>query len=185
MNQKKIRNLHGTLGFFYLGLIVSFSLSGIMMNHREHWHPEKYTIQKKEFTLSGPVNKNLVTDEFVEKLVKQQGIEDRVKRHNVRKDELRISCATHDLDIDLKSGQGEVTEFVSTPFISHIMTLHKSNKSFWVWYSDIFGVSLMIISITGVMMLPPKNVRSRRRAWILIASGVVVPILFLLLGGSL
>lgn len=183
MNQKKARNLHATLGFFYLGLIVSFALSGIIMNHREHWHPEKYTISTRSFSVPYPVDKSVVTDEFVDKLLKQQGIDDRVKRHNVRKDELRVLCANYDIDLNLKTGKGEITQFERTPFVSQIINLHKSNKSFWIWYSDIFGISLIIIAVTGVLMLPPKASRSRKRAWVLIISGTVIPILFLLLGG--
>jgi uncharacterized iron-regulated membrane protein len=46
---KKInwRDLHRDLGYFYIGLIVSFAFSGLLMNHRDVWHPEKYTLETK------------------------------------------------------------------------------------------------------------------------------------------
>ena len=42
---KNIRSIHRDFGYFYLGLIISFAFSGILMNHRESWHPEKYTTE--------------------------------------------------------------------------------------------------------------------------------------------
>ena len=47
----KARNLHRDLGYFYIGLIISFAFSGILMNHRDSWHPEKYTVATKAITL--------------------------------------------------------------------------------------------------------------------------------------
>ena len=43
------RAIHRDLGYFYVGLIISFAVSGIMMNHRNQWHPEKYVIEKSPF----------------------------------------------------------------------------------------------------------------------------------------
>jgi hypothetical protein len=50
----KARNLHRDLGYFYIGLIISFAFSVILMNHRDSWHPEKYTVETKaiEFKLT-------------------------------------------------------------------------------------------------------------------------------------
>ena len=41
----KARNLHRDLGYFYIGLIISFALSGILMNHRDQFHAEKYNVE--------------------------------------------------------------------------------------------------------------------------------------------
>lgn len=181
MNKKKVRNLHSTLGFFYVGLIISFALSGLMMNHREYWQPEKYTIQSTKISLPAPLDKNALNDDGrVEQLIKQLGIDDKVRRHMVRKGELRISCGTHDVDVDLKTGEGEITEFIKTPFISQIMGLHKSTSDWWIYYSDIFALSLIMIAVTGMLLMPTQK-QQRRRAWILAIAGVVFPILFILL----
>ena len=54
MNQLKIRGLHRDLGYFYIGLIISFATSGILMNHRDSWHAEKYTTENKSITINVP-----------------------------------------------------------------------------------------------------------------------------------
>jgi hypothetical protein len=43
MKQATIRNLHRDLGYFYIGLIISFAFSGILMNHREQFGIQKNT----------------------------------------------------------------------------------------------------------------------------------------------
>ncbi|MFA5046239.1 MAG: PepSY-associated TM helix domain-containing protein [Paludibacter sp.] len=177
MNRKKIRTLHATLGYFYVGLIISFALSGLFMNHRQSWHPDKYTIEKKEIVLDHPIDEQLITDEFVAGLIKKQGIDDKVRRHNLRKGELRISCANYDIDIELKTGKAEITKFVKTPLVSHIMDLHKNISVWWIYYSDAFAISLIIIAVTGLMMKSPSPA-ARKRIRILVVSGLLFPLLF-------
>lgn len=179
INRKKIRNLHSNLGYFYVGLIISFALSGIFMNHRQTWHPDKYTIEKTKFVLAQSIEESAINEDFVAQLVQKQGIADKVKRHSVRKGELRISCANHDIDIELKSGKGEITEFVKTPVISHIMDLHKNISIWWIYYSDAFAISLIIIAVTGMMMKSPSPA-VKKKIWVLALSGLLFPVLFML-----
>ena len=66
MKQKLIRDLHRDFGYFYVGLIISFWFSGILMNHREHWHPEKYTVETKTFQVQLQKKKD-ITEEYAQK----------------------------------------------------------------------------------------------------------------------
>jgi len=49
-----IRNIHRDLGYLYVGLIISFALSGMFFNHRDSWHPEKYTVKITEIAVQMP-----------------------------------------------------------------------------------------------------------------------------------
>ena len=73
----KARNLHRDLGYFYIGLIISFAFSGILMNHRDSWHPEKYTIQTKAISVKLPAE-GAITEKYAEALGKK-GIAKRMK----------------------------------------------------------------------------------------------------------
>ena len=84
----KARNLHRDLGYFYIGLIISFAFSGILMNHREHWHPEKYTTETKEIQVKLPLEHE-INEKYVENLGKNLGIDDKIRRHNVKKEYLK------------------------------------------------------------------------------------------------
>lgn len=180
MKAQTIRNLHRDLGYFYLGLIISFAASGILMNHREHWHPEKYTVESRPVAV-GPIDENLVTEPYARKLAKSLGIDDKFRRHNVKKGELRLSFERHDVEIDLATGKGEVILFRKTPLIAQTMQLHKSTSNWWIYYSDIFGLSLIAIAITGAMMIRYGKFTFRKRGWKLALAGIIFPLIFLFL----
>ena len=47
MKQKLIRDIHRDFGLLLRRIDYFVCLFRILMNHREHWHPEKYTIETK------------------------------------------------------------------------------------------------------------------------------------------
>jgi len=180
MKQLQIRNLHRDLGYFYIGLIISFAFSGLLMNHREHWHPEKYTVETKSIEVTLPPE-NELTDKFAEGLGKTLGIDDKMRRQNVKKGTFKISFEKHDVEIDLKTGKGEIVSFNKTPLISQAMKLHKNNSNWWIYYSDVFAISLITIAITGAIMIPAGKFTFKQRGWKLALAGLIVPLLVLFL----
>ncbi|WP_282788117.1 PepSY-associated TM helix domain-containing protein [Flavobacterium croceum] len=175
----QVRNLHRDLGYFYVGLIISFAFSGILMNHREHWHPEKYSVQTKAISVNIPKDAE-ITEKYAEELGKQLGIDDKFRRHKVKENELKISFEKNDVEIDLKTGKGEVVTFVKTPIISQTMKLHKNTSNWWIYYSDIFGLSLITIALTGVIMIPAGKFTFKKRGWKLALAGLIIPLLILI-----
>jgi hypothetical protein len=174
------RAIHRDLGYFYIGLIISFAVSGIMMNHRNQWHPEKYIVQKSTFTIN-PMLTSQVNDSVVQEILKANRITDQFRRQNVKKGELRISLEKTDVDIDLKSGHAEVSVFVNTPIISHLFKLHKNTSNWWIYYGDIFGLSLIIIALTGSMLLSNSRFSFKQRGWKLALAGILFPLMVLIL----
>ena len=175
----KARNLHRDLGYFYIGLIISFAASGILMNHRESWHPEKYTVETKEITVALPAE-NQINEKYAEELGKTLGIDDKMRRQNIKKGTFKISFEKHDVEIDLKTGKGEIVAFNQTPIISQMMKLHKNTSNWWIYYGDIFGISLITIAITGTIMIPAGKFSFKKRGWKLALAGLLVPLLILL-----
>lgn len=182
MKKKTFRNLHRDLGYFYIGLIVSFALSGLMMNHRDSWHPEKYTTETKAIAVKLPAESE-INEKFAEDLGKQLGIDDKFRRHNVKKDVFKISFENHDVEIDMKTGKGEIISFMKTPIISQSMKLHKNTSNFWIYYSDIFALSLITIALTGTIMIKGGKFSFKQRGWKLAVVGVIFPLLFLIFFG--
>ncbi|MBG6061114.1 hypothetical protein IWX83_000890 [Flavobacterium sp. CG_9.1] len=180
MKKIKARNLHRDLGYFYIGLIVSFAISGLMMNHRDFWHPEKYTTETKNIKVQLP-SASEINEKFAEDFGKKLGIDDKFRRHNVKKDVFKISFEKHDVEIDMKTGKGEIVTFSKTPIISQTMKLHKSTSNFWIYYSDIFAISLILIALTGTMMIKARKFSWKNRGWKLALAGVLFPLIFLFL----
>ncbi|WP_035670701.1 PepSY-associated TM helix domain-containing protein [Flavobacterium sp. 83] len=180
MKKINFRNLHRDLGYFYIGLIISFAFSGLMMNHRESWHPEKYTTETKSIEVQLP-EESKINEKYAEDLGKKLGIDDKLRRHMIKKGTLKISFEKHDMEIDMKTGKGEIVTFFKTPIISQSMTLHKNTSNFWIYYSDIFAISLIIIALTGTIMIKAGKFSWKNRGWKLAVAGVVFPLLFLFL----
>lgn len=182
MKKKTFRNLHRDLGYFYIGLIVSFAFSGLMMNHRDSWHPEKYTAETKAIEVLLP-EESKINEDFAKDLGKKLGIEDKFRRHKIKKELFSISFEKHDVEIDMKTGKGEIVTFFKTPIISQSMSLHKNTSNFWIYYSDIFALSLITIALTGTIMIKGGKFSWKNRGWKLAVAGVIFPLLFLFLLG--
>ncbi|MFT3794116.1 PepSY-associated TM helix domain-containing protein [Flavobacterium sp.] len=180
MKQQKIRDLHRDLGYFYVGLIISFAFSGILMNHRESWHPDKYTVETKAINV-GPLDEAKLSPKFAEDLGKQLGIEDKMRRSSVKEGKFKISFENNDVEIDNATGKGEIVSFKKTPLISHTMKLHKNTSNWWIYYSDIFGLSLITIALTGIFMIKYGKNTFKARGWKLAVAGIVFPLIFLFL----
>ena len=180
MKKINFRNLHRDLGYFYVGLIISFATSGILMNHRDSWHAEKYTIEIKAIKIDVPAEKE-ITDQFAENLGKSLGLDDKMRRQNVKEGNLKISFQNHDIEVDIKTGKGELVSFIKTPIISQMMKLHKNTSNWWIYYGDIFGIALITIAITGMIMIPAGKFSFKRRGWKLAVAGLIFPLLILLL----
>jgi hypothetical protein len=179
MKQITIRNLHRDLGYFYIGLIISFAFSGILMNHRDSWHAEKYTVETKAIQVKLPAE-DKINEAFADSLGKTLGIEDKIRRHKVDEDKLKISFEKHDVEIDMKTGKGEIVSFIKTPIIGQMIKLHKNTSNWWIYYGDIFGISLIIIAVTGTIMIPAGKLSFKRRGWKLALAGILVPLLIIL-----
>ncbi len=180
MKHQTIRNLHRDLGYFYLGLIISFAFSGILMNHRESWHPEKYTVETKAIEIA-PITDDAISEKDAEKIGVDLGVDDKFRRHNIKRGMLKLSYEKHDVEIDMKSGKGEIVTFHKTPFISQTMKLHKNTSNWWIYYSDIFGLSLIAIAITGAVMIKYGKNTFSKRGWKLAVAGIIFPLIFLFL----
>jgi hypothetical protein len=121
-----------------------------------------------------------VTDEYAEELGKKLGVEDKFRRQKLDDGKLKISFEKNDIEIDLQTGKGEITTFIKTPIISSMMKLHKNTSNWWIYYSDIFGISLITIAITGAIMIKVGKNTFGKRGWKLALAGLIVPLLILL-----
>lgn len=173
------RNIHRDFGYFYIGLIIAFSISGIFQNHRQNWHPERYTAETKAISVPAPLAACDVNDAYIENFSKQFDIKDKFRRQSVKKDVLKLSYEKHDVEIDLTSGKGEIVVYRKTAFLSQFNKLHKDTSVWWIYYSDAFGLSMLVIAITGMIMIPKGRFSFKERGWKLALAGMVFPLIFL------
>lgn len=65
MNARRIViAVHRDLGYFFTGFIIIFAVSGIALNHIDHWNPD-FIIQRRTVSLKLPGSSEDVTREGV------------------------------------------------------------------------------------------------------------------------
>jgi uncharacterized protein len=173
------RNTHRDIAYFYVGLIISFALSGIFLNHRQSWHPRRYTYDKKDITVN-PVSKETVNDEFIADFTKAMSIDDNLRRFNVDGNTLRISYVSHDVQVDITTGKGKIETYRTVPLLGQMTQLHQDTSKWWIYYSDVFGAGMLVIAITGMFIERGKN-SFQSRGWKLALIGIIFPLIFLFL----
>ena len=172
------RTLHRDIAYFYVGLIIAFSFSGIILNHRKDWYPMDYTYQDKQVEVKLPSDEKMITKEFVEGFSKNWEVT--YEDHRIRDNELLVYYKDNKtLDIDMATGKGNLEFKRRTPIVGDSMLLHKSTDKFWIWYSDIFGAAMLIIAITGMLIPAGKN-GFKKRGWKLALLGMLFPLIFLI-----
>jgi hypothetical protein len=77
----------------------------------------------------------------------------------------------------MKTGKGEIVSFENANHQSNdeITKTHR----IWIYYSDIFAISLILIALTGTLMIKAGKFSWKNRGWKLAVAGVVFPLLFL------
>lgn len=173
------RNTHRDIAYFYVGLIISFSLSGIFLNHRQSWNPKRYTYESKDISVA-QVNKDSINDSFIKMFTSEQGIEDELRRFSVDGEKLKISYVNHDVTIDLSTRNGKIESYRTTPVLGQMTKLHLDTSKWWIYYSDVFGVAMLVIAFTGMFIQEGSN-SFRSRGWKLALIGIIFPLIFLFL----
>lgn len=175
------RNTHRDIAYFFLGLIIAFSISGIFLNHRQSWHPRRYSYAVKEISLPAPMMKEQVTDTFVTNFTSAQQIEDNLRRFSVDdKNVLRISYTMNDVQVDLNTGAGKIETYRITPLLGQMTQLHQDTSKWWIYYSDVFGLAMCTLAVTGMFIERGKN-SFQKRGWWLALLGLIFPLIFLFL----
>lgn len=175
------RSIHRDVAFFYVGLLIAFSFSGIILNHRQDWYPMDYTYESKEVELALPEDISTLNDAYLAEATLQWNVEEKFDSHRLRGESLRVYFKDNIVaDLDINTGKGLLEYKRKTPFLGHTMYLHKTTNNFWIWYSDIFGAAMILIAVTGILIPAGKN-GFKKRGWKLALAGLLFPLIFLFL----
>lgn len=173
------RNTHRDIAYFYVGLIIAFSFSGIFLNHRQTLNPRRYTYETKNVWIA-PFQKEQINEAFVLDLAKRLEIDDELRRFQSTDELLTISFANNDVKITPETGSGSIVTYRTIPLLGHMSKLHIDTSKWWIYYSDVFGLGMMIIAITGMFIEKGKN-SFRTRGFKLALLGIIFPLIFLFL----
>lgn len=174
------RILHRDIAYFFFGMTIIYCISGIALNHKKDWNPN-YDITYKEFTFTDNIDKSSVSTEWVISLLKKYNEEDHYKKYFFSDAQtLKIFIDNGSVTINMESKEGSIEKISKRPFFFEVNFLHYNPGKWWLWFSDIFCVGMIVIAITGLFIIAKsKNSLTRRGVWFILA-GLVIPILALI-----
>lgn len=182
--RKWSRIIHRDLSYFFSGIILVYAISGIVLNHKKDFNAE-YSIKQYTFNIEG--NYPLKAADFDKQRVKNELLEPYGEAKNYTKhyfpDSLTMKVFLKGgslMEVNMQTGAGIYESVKKRALISGMNRLHYNPNRWWTIFSDIFAVSLIIITITGLIMNKGKNGIIGRGGLEFIV-GIIIPILFLLL----
>ncbi len=179
---KNLRALHRDIGYFFIGLIITFCLSGILLNHRTQWKPIRYKYDFKVVQTTFHLPKESVTLDSVKSFNEKNKITDYNGYDFRGNSTLVIFYKSADATVNLVNGKAEINLWKQTPVVAQLYFIHMSfrDDNWFKWYSDIFALGLLTIAITGMFLVRGKN-SFRKRGWWLALAGLIAPILAVIL----
>jgi uncharacterized protein len=179
MNFSKLNRItHRDIGYLSTGMTIIYALSGIALNHKNDWNPN-YLVDSYKFTTTMDLSRETFTDETAKAILKS--IPDNLQyktSHYPAGNVVNIFIEGGFVQINTKTGQGIVEKISRRPLFFQINFLHYNPGKWWKWFSDIFCVFLIIVTITGLFIIKGKNGITRRGA-ILTIIGIILPLIFL------
>ncbi len=173
---RKLNNiLHRDLGYFFAGLIIAYSLSGIALNHIDEWNPD-FIISKTTLNFERTYDRRSITDEDIATLSSRAG-ESSFRLYDFPSErQVKIYFRNATLLVDLEEGTGEYEKISRRPLFYQVNVLHRNSVKWWKWASDIFAGTLIVITVTGMLMLRGRNGFAGRGKW-LISAGMIPPLI--------
>ncbi|MDX9789702.1 MAG: PepSY-associated TM helix domain-containing protein [Candidatus Kapaibacterium sp.] len=181
MNLYKLnKNLHRDLGYFFVGMIIIYAVSGIAINHKNDWNPN-YIIRNQDFGLGKKISKSEVDKNFIDEILMKAELSGEYKSHYFPDQErLRIFVNGGNITLFLESGDFKVETILNRPVFKQMNFLHYNPGMIWTWFSDIFCLALIFLAISGLFILKGKFGLVWRGA-ILVSTGILIPLLLLLI----
>lgn len=181
MNLSKLNRVtHRDVGYLIAGLTIIYAISGIALNHKNNWNPN-YIFDNSTFKTEIPVNRETFTDETALSILKSINADSGYKTfHFPSGKKVTMFVDGGFVQINSDTGEGVVEMVSKRPLFYQINFLHYNPGRWWKYFSDIFCVALITVTITGLFILKGKNGITRRGA-ILTIIGIILPLLFLLI----
>ena len=171
--RKWLRIAHRELSYVFAGMLLVYAISGIALNHKATFNSQ-YRIERTELLL--PADGSL--DEWLT-LCDMKG--KAIQYYHPDSTTLKVFLKGNStLTVDLNTHIGVLEQVKKRPFLGSLSKLHYNPGKAWTWFSDIFGVALILITLTGLFMLKGKH-----GLWgiggIELLIGILIPLLFIFL----
>ena len=181
---KKLRKFnratHRDLGYFFVGMILIYSLSGIAINHLGDWEPN-YVVKKWTETIEVSPTKATFNKKTAKAYLKDWNINARYRKYYwIDNSHIKIFFKGGTAIVYSQEKKAKIETLSRRAIFHTINWLHYNPNVYWKWFSDIFAGALIILAISGMFILRGKN-GLKWRGTILITAGILVPLIYLII----
>lgn len=176
------RLLHRDLSYLFAGMLLIYALSGFMLNHKRDFNAD-YAISRTEYSLNESFPKAKTEFSKAEVLTWLEPLQEATnytKHYFPSDEELKVFLkGGSSLVVNLQNGKAVYESVRKRPVLNALNRLHYNPGRAWTWFSDLFLLALVVITLSGLIMLKgPKGLWGRGGIELLI--GLLIPLLFLL-----
>jgi len=179
MIRKWLRILHRDLGYFMAGVVIIYAVSGLAVNHIDDWNPD-YVIERSTVFLDLPPDPEKCTRERVLTCLKDITRGGDYHGHDFpSRKRIKIYLAHGSIMARLGEKEGQLETIRRRPVFFESNRLHLSPKGWWLAFADLFAVSLIFITVSGLVLLRGRAGLAGRGKW-LVGAGFLIPLLCML-----
>ncbi|MBQ0115798.1 MAG: hypothetical protein KBT10_08005 [Bacteroidales bacterium] len=161
-----MRVLHRNIGFLAIGMVIVYSLSGIVLIHRTD------DFMKSSTAVEQTIKPGLTAEEL--------GKELKLKKFTVTKEEIGVIYFSDEGKYEVETGKvSYVKKDYVFPF-NKFAELHKSSKAPLCWFTTLFGIILFFLAISSLFMFKPQT-KVFKKNLVYIAVGVIITLLMFLI----
>lgn len=181
MNLSKFNRVaHRDIGYLIAGLTIVYAISGIALNHKNNWNPN-YIFDNRNFTTSMKVTRENFNNETAASILKSINVDPGFKTfYFPTGNKVTIFIDGGFVQLDIAEGKGVIERISKRPVFYQINFLHYNPGKWWKYFSDIFCIALITVTLSGLFIIRGKNGITRRGA-ILTIIGILLPLIFLLI----
>jgi uncharacterized protein len=172
------RVTHRDIGYLIAGLTIIYAISGIALNHKHDWNPN-YIIENSGFKTYVKITRETLNKETALEILKNvPGTPEYKTWYFPSGNILTIFIEGGSVRINTNTGEGTIERISKRPLFYQLNFLHYNPGRWWKYFSDLFCISLILVTVTGLFLVKGKNGITRRGA-ILTAIGIILPLVFL------
>lgn len=177
---KLIRIIHRDVSYFFAGMILIYSITGIFLNHAQEFNPY-YIVNIRRVELQLPQDTSKINIDLIRGKLSALGEGDVKSYYYPQPNTVKIFIKDGTVTSNLAERTALIEKSTRRPILHQLTMLHRNNPhSWWTWFSDIFAVALTVITLTGLVLVKGKN-GITRRGIILAIAGLILPIVAIFL----
>lgn len=178
--RKWSRVLHRDLSYLFAGMLLIYAISGIVMNHRDAINPH-YTLKQINYKVDKAVPIKIAIDEpYVLTLLESIGeAKNYTKHYFPDENTLKVFLkGGSNFLLNVQTGEVSYEQIRKRPLVGPMARLHYNPGSWWTYFADAFAIGLILITLTGLILVPGKKGLWGRGGFEVLL-GILIPLIFL------